>query len=87
MENIEIKKSWYNKTKTDPDDPLHVRQIVDTDTTYPMYTLNIRKAYHLNEDIPYKQMIDYIMSDVEEMLELYYEKNIEHKGSENEWER
>lgn len=60
---IEIQRSWYNKSKVESDGVTHT---IDTDTQYPLYTLDMSKLYF---DIDNKeQVVDMIISDLKQTI-------------------
>ena len=74
---ISIKKGWYNKTVPDPNDPTGIRQIVDTDKQYAMFTLEVSKVYHFGNDFKDdidKEAREYILKDLLKQIENELEK-------------
>ena len=62
--NIQIQKSWYNKTKLQSDGLTH---IIDTDKKYPIYNLEIEKYYYdMNNK---EEVLEKIITDLEEVIE------------------
>ena len=57
--HIQIQKSWYNKTKVQPDGITHV---VDTEHSYPVYQFGMAKNYFDIEDK--NAVIDLLISDL-----------------------
>lgn len=76
---IEIHKTWYNKTMVQPDGITH---IVDTSTRYTAYQFGLAKNYY---DIDSKEeVIDEIIEDLQttiEELKLLKQKSKEERTS------
>ena len=80
---IEIKKSWYNKSQLQEDGITH---IIDTEHQYPVYQFGLAKNYF---DIEEKSdVIKTIIKDLEGMVqtlgELLEKEDIKEKDSEQE---
>ena len=80
---IEIKKSWYNKSQLQEDGITH---IIDTEHQYPIYQFGLAKNYF---DIEEKSdVIKTIIKDLEGMIqtlgELLEKEDIKEKDSEQE---
>lgn len=80
---IEIKKSWYNKSQLQEDGITH---IIDTEHQYPVYQFGLAKNYF---DIEEKSdVIKTIIKDLEGMIqtlgELLEKEDIKEKDSEQE---
>lgn len=80
---IEIKKSWYNKSQLQEDGITH---IIDTEHQYPVYQFGLAKNYF---DIEKKSdVIKTIIKDLEGMIqtlgELLEKEDIKEKDSEQE---
>lgn len=80
---IEIKKSWYNKSQLQEDGITH---IIDTEHQYPVYQLGLAKNYF---DIEEKSdVIKMIIKDLEGMIqtlgELLEKEDVKEKDSEQE---
>lgn len=80
---IEIKKSWYNKSQLQEDGITH---IIDTEHQYPVYQFGLAKNYF---DIEEKSdVIKMIIKDLEGMIqtlgELLEKEDIKEKDSEQE---
>ena len=80
---IEIKKSWYNKSQLQEDGITH---IIDTEHQYPVYQFGLAKNYF---DIEEKSdVIRTIIKDLEGMVqtlgELLEKEDIKEKDSEQE---
>ena len=80
---IEIKKSWYNKSQLQEDGITH---IVDTEHQYPVYQFGLAKNYF---DIEEKSdVIKMIIKDLEGMIqtlgELLEKEDVKEKDSEQE---
>ena len=80
---IEIKKSWYNKSQLQEDGITH---IIDTEHQYPVYQFGLAKNYF---DIEEKSdVIKMIIKDLEGMIqtlgELLEKENVKEKDSEQE---
>lgn len=80
---IEIKKSWYNKSQLQEDGITH---IIDTEHQYPVYQFGLAKNYF---DIEEKSdVIRTIIKDLEGMIqtlgELLEKEDIKEKDSEQE---
>lgn len=80
---IEIKKSWYNKSQLQEDGITH---IIDTEHQYPVYQFCLAKNYF---DIEEKSdVIRTIIKDLEGMIqtlgELLEKKDVKEKDSEQE---
>lgn len=61
---VDVIKSWYNKTKVGPDGITHT---IDTETQYPLYKLNINKIYY-NLDNK-EQVVNEIIGDLREIAD------------------
>lgn len=80
---IEIKKSWYNKSQLQEDGITH---IIDTEHQYPVYQFGLAKNYF---DIEEKSdVIRTIIKDLEGMIqtlgELLEKEDVKEKDSEQE---
>ena len=80
---IEIKKSWYNKSQLQEDGITH---IIDTEHQYPVYQFGLAKNYF---DIEEKSdVIKIIIKDLEGMIqtlgELLEKEDVKEKDSEQE---
>ena len=80
---IEIKKSWYNKSQLQEDGITH---IIDTEHQYPVYQFGLAKNYF---DIEEKSdVIRTIIKDLEGMIqtlgELLEKEEVKEKDSEQE---
>ena len=80
---IEIKKSWYNKSQLQEDGITH---IIDTEHQYPIYQFGLAKNYF---DIEEKSdVIKMIIKDLEGMIqtlgELLEKEDVKKKDSEQE---
>ena len=80
---IEIKKSWYNKSQLQEDGITH---IIDTEHQYPVYQFGLAKNYF---DIEEKSdVIKMIIKDLEGMIqtlgELLEKEAVKEKDSEQE---
>ena len=80
---IEIKKSWYNKSQLQEDGITH---IIDTEHQYPVYQFGLAKNYF---DIEEKSdVIKTIIKDLEGMVqtlgELLEKEEVKEKDSEQE---
>ena len=80
---IEIKKSWYNKSQLQEDGITH---IIDTEHQYPVYQFGLAKNYF---DIEEKSdVIKMIIKDLEGMIqtlgELLGKEDVKEKDSEQE---
>lgn len=80
---IEIKKSWYNKSQLQEDGITH---IIDTEHQYPVYQFGLAKNYF---DIEEKSdVIKTIIKDLEGIIqtlgELLEKEDIKEKDSEQE---
>ena len=80
---IEIKKSWYNKSQLQEDGITH---IIDTEHQYPVYQFGLAKNYF---DIEEKSdVIRAIIKDLEGMIqtlgELLEKEDVKEKDSEQE---
>lgn len=80
---IEIKKSWYNKSQLQEDGITH---IIDTEHQYPVYQFGLAKNYF---DIEEKSdVIKMIIKDLEGMIqtlrELLEKEDVKKKDSEQE---
>ena len=80
---IEIKKSWYNKSQLQEDGITH---IIDTEHQYPVYQFDLAKNYF---DIEEKSdVIKTIIKDLEGMIqtlgELLEKEDVKEKDSEQE---
>ena len=80
---IEIKKSWYNKSQLQEDGITH---IIDTEHQYPVYQFGLAKNYF---DIEEKSdVIKTIIKDLEGMVqtlgELLEKEDVKEKDSEQE---
>ena len=80
---IEIKKSWYNKSQLQEDGITH---IIDTEHQYPVYQFGLAKNYF---DIEEKSdVIKTIIKDLEGMIqtlgELLEKEDVKEKDSEQE---
>lgn len=80
---IEIKKSWYNKSQLQEDGITH---IIDTEHQYPVYQFGLAKNYF---DIEEKSdVIKMIIKDLEGMIqtlgELLEKEDVKEKDSEQE---
>lgn len=80
---IEIKKSWYNKSQLQEDGVTH---IIDIKHQYPVYQFGLAKNYF---DIEEKSdVIRIIIKDLEGMIqtlgELLEKENVKEKNSEQE---
>ena len=80
---IEIKKSWYNKSQLQEDGITH---IIDTEHQYPVYQFGLAKNYF---DIEEKSdVIKTIIKDLEGMVqtlgELLEKEDVKKKDSEQE---
>ena len=80
---IEIKKSWYNKSQLQEDGITH---IVDTEHQYPVYQFSLAKNYF---DIEEKSdVIKTIIKDLEGIIqtlgELLEKEEVKEKDSEQE---
>ena len=80
---IEIKKSWYNKSQLQEDGITH---IIDTEHQYPVYQFGLAKNYF---DIEEKSdVIKTIIKDLEGMIqtlgELLEKEAVKEKDSEQE---
>lgn len=80
---IEIKKSWYNKSQLQEDGITH---IIDTEHQYPVYQFGLAKNYF---DIEEKSdVIKMIIKDLEGMIqtlgELLEKEDVKRKDSEQE---
>ena len=80
---IEIKKSWYNKSQLQEDGITH---IIDTEHQYPVYQFGLAKNYF---DIEEKSdVMKTIIKDLEGMVqtlgELLEKEDIKEKDSEQE---
>ena len=80
---IEIKKSWYNKSQLQEDGITH---IIDTEHQYPVYQFGLAKNYF---DVEEKSdVIRTIIKDLEGMIqalrELLEKEDLKEKDSEQE---
>lgn len=80
---IEIKKSWYNKSQLQEDGITH---IIDTEHQHPVYQFGLAKNYF---DIEEKSdVIKMIIKDLERMIqtlgELLEKEDVKEKDSEQE---
>lgn len=80
---IEIKKSWYNKSQLQEDGITH---IIDTEHQYPVYQFGLAKNYF---DIEEKSdVIKMIIKDLEGIIqtlgELLEKEDVKEKDSEQE---
>lgn len=80
---IEIKKSWYNKSQLQEDGITH---IIDTEHKYPIYQFGLAKKYFDIEERP--DVIRAIIKDLEGMIqtlgELLEKEDVKEKDSEQE---
>lgn len=80
---IEIKKSWYNKSQLQEDGITH---IIDTEHKYPIYQFGLAKNYFDIEERP--DVIRAIIKDLEGMIqtlgELLEKEDVKEKDSEQE---
>ena len=80
---IEIKKSWYNKSQLQEDGITH---IIDTEHQYPIYQFGLAKNYFDIEERP--DVIRAIIKDLEGMIqtlgELLEKEAVKEKDSEQE---
>jgi hypothetical protein len=79
---IEIKRSWYNKSKVSEDGITHT---IDTDTTYPLYQLQIDKNYFdlTDDNEAVRAVVDDLKNTIQ-ILENTLEKEENEKGAELE---
>lgn len=61
---MEIHKTWYNKTKVQPDGITH---IVDTEHQYPVYQFGMAKNYFDIEDKG--EVVDCIIADLRSTIQ------------------
>ncbi|MGN1326490.1 MAG: hypothetical protein ACI4VQ_00160 [Clostridia bacterium] len=80
---IEIKKSWYNKSQLQEDGVTH---IIDTEHQYPVYQFGLAKNYFDMEEK--SDVIRTIIKDLEGMIqtlgELLEKEDVKEKDSEQE---
>lgn len=63
--DLVIRKSYYNKTKVQEDG---VTQVVDTDTQYPLYQLQVSKSYFDTDSE--SEVVDKIIDDLQSSIEI-----------------
>lgn len=63
--DLVIRKSYYNKTKVQEDG---VTQVVDTDTQYPLYQLQVSKSYFDTDSE--SEVVDKIIDDLQISIEI-----------------
>lgn len=63
--DLVIRKSYYNKTKVQEDG---ITQVVDTDTQYPLYQLQVSKSYFDTDSE--SEVVDKIIDDLQSSIEI-----------------
>lgn len=60
---VNIKESWYNKSKVQEDGITH---IIDTSKSYPMYQLEIFQNYYVDTR---EQAVDHVIDDLRSLIQ------------------
>lgn len=79
MLHIDIQKSWYNKSKVQEDGVTH---IIDTDTQYPMFSVQLFGWYKDIEDR--NELADAIIEDLKETIKSLEQSKEQEKGFDRE---
>lgn len=70
--DVNMRKSYYHKTKVQPDGVTH---IIDTEHNYPLYSLGIYKDYFMEDRIEVtKEVIGDLKSLVERLEQMVLEE-------------